>query len=267
MKDKNIDIKKNIDAYIKGQLNEEEISALWVEFAKNPSLLEELELEIGVKKLIEEGALSSKDATKPKTLALPTWTWHAAAAAVLFLVAFIQIFQVTTRTELSQFVIGTISPDQAEAVNSVRSEDLKTSTPDSLLNLGFNAFLSGNLSQAISMYNQVIKNFDQEPYGSKAFINKGIIFYNDGEYESAISAFDEALARIQENKMLEEKALWFKGNAQVNIEELVKARETIFKAYALNGVFRKPAFLLLQKLNYDLGYVDYENFEAQQDGN
>ena len=261
------DIKEKIDAYVKGALSEDDIMELWTEFAKTPSLLDDLELEVGVKKLIEDGVTSSKTSQKSKTLALPSWTWHAAAAAILLLVAFIQIFQVTTKTELSQFVVASISPDQTEAGDGVRSDDMINTSPDSLLNLGFSALISGNTNQALALYNEVITNYDNEPYGSKAFLNKGIISYNEGNYLEAIAAFDESLLRVSDNKMIEEKAFWFKGNAQINIEELILARDTILKAYTLNGVFRKPAFLLLQKLNYDLGYVDYEDLEEEHGEN
>lgn len=44
------DIYKTIDAYVKGKLNESDIERLWVEIAKDPDLLDRLELETGVEK-------------------------------------------------------------------------------------------------------------------------------------------------------------------------------------------------------------------------
>ena len=256
-------IKKQIDSYVKGVLNEQEIQQLWVELAKYPDLLEDLEIEVGLKKLIEEKQSIQKNLTASPSL--PSWTWHAVAAAVLLLVACIQLFQVHTKNELDQFIVQSISPDQMETSDGIRAKDMALFTADSLLNLGFNALISGDTKTAFSLYNQVIENFDSEPYGSKAFTNKGILLYNSGEYESSIIAFNDALERVSNNQMIEEKAYWYKGNALVNLEQFEEARIAVHQAYSIDGIFRKPAFLLLQKLNYDLGYVDYEDFENQQE--
>lgn len=264
MEENNKDIQKRIDSYVKGLLSEEDITELWVQFAKNPELIDQLELEVGVKQLIEEGVLSTSKTKRSKITTLPHWTWHAAAAAVLLMVATIQLFQVNTKTELNQFITKTIALDQIETGDGVRAKEMVVAKADSLLNLGFSAFISGNTRQALSLYNEVIENYDTEPYGSKAFTNKGILQYNEGEYESSVQSFDAALTRVSDSRMIEEKAHWYKGNALVNLGELEAARISVFNAYSLDGVFRKPAFLLLQKLNYDLGYVDYEDFENQQ---
>lgn len=264
MEENKKDIQKKIDSYVKGLLSEDEITELWVQFAKNPDLLDDLELEVGVRKIIadETGNSSSKPA---KIVVLPRWTWHAAAASILLLVVGIQIFQVKPKTELNQFIVQSIAPDQIETGDGVRSKEMVVTKADSLLNLGFSAFISGNTQQALSLYAEVIENYDIEPYGSKAFTNKGIVEYNEGAYERSIESFDAALKRVTESRMIEEKAHWYKGNALVNIGQFEAARIAVQKAYALDGVFRKPAFLLLQKLNYDLGYVDYEDFESQQE--
>lgn len=248
-------LSKQIDFYVKGLLSEDEINALWKEFANNPTLLDDLGLEVSVKTLIEKDALEVGKASLTP-LQLPTWTWHFAAAAVLLVVAFIQVFQVDSRTELNQFLTKQISADQLETGDGVRSKEIVINTADSLLNLGFSALLSGNTKQALSLYNEVIDNYDSEPYRSKAFTNKGILLYNEGDYIGSIQAFDNAISRAQDSRMIKEKAYWYKGNALVNIGNLESARLTIFEAYSLNGVFRKPAFLLLQKLNYDLGYLE-----------
>lgn len=255
MSDNKNDIYKRIDAYIKGSLSEEEISELWVEFAKEPDLLDHLELEVGVRQIVEQGFKSGKD-QPTKIFQLSNWMWHASAAAVLLLVIGIQFFQVPSKSELNQFIVGTINGDQLETADGIRAKDMKLSEADSILNLGFNEFINGNSVRALSLYNEVISDFDFEPYGSKAFLNKGIVYYNDSEFDSAIVAFQEALERVGDSRMIEEKAYWYLGNALANTGELEEARTAVFEAYSLDGVFRKPAFLLLQKINFDLGYTE-----------
>ncbi|MGN8225564.1 tetratricopeptide repeat protein [Gracilimonas sp. BCB1] len=260
------EIRQQIDAYIKGQLSEEEIQALWNEFAKNPELLDVLEVEVNVKELIEREALTSKPETGSATIRkLPSYTWHVAAAAVFVIIALVQIFRIETPTEIDQFVVNRIGPDQVETSDGVRAaKDMRITTADSLLNLGFEAIVSGNKDRALELFDEVINRFDEEPYGSKAFLNKGIILYNESNYEEAISAFREAAERVEDSRMISEKAYWYLGNALVNVGELEEAQKAVFEAYQLDGIFRQPAFRLLKKLNDDLGSTDYEGFDAQQ---
>ena len=266
MNEYRINILQKIDAYVKGSLSEEEIQGLWNEFAKDPSLLEDLELEVGVKKLLEERSPDAGTNKVASVIKLPVWTWHAAAAAVLVLVALIQLFKIPPKTEMEEFIVSTIPNTQIETGDGVRAKDMIVTTADSLLSLGFSAFVSGNYNQAMRLFDEVIENHDVEPYGSKAYLNKGILLYNSSDYDSAAAAFLRALDRVtDENRMISEKAYWYLGNTLVNLGEPERAREAVQSAYSLNGVFRKPAFLLLQKLNYDLGYVDYEDFEDQID--
>jgi tetratricopeptide (TPR) repeat protein len=258
MSDKKKDIQQQIDAYVKGRLSEDEITELWVEFAKNPELIEQLELEVGVRELLIEGVGEKQNKKPAKVHKLPDWTWHAVAAAVLVIVGLMQIFHQPTKTDLDQFVWLEIQADQLETADGVRAKEVIISEADSILNLGFHEFVSGNTDRALRLYDQVIDEYDYEPYGSKAYLNKGIVFYNDGDYPESIEAFDASLERVEDSKMIEEKAFWYKANALVNTDRLEEARKMAFKAYQMEGIFRKPAFLLIQKLNHDLGYPTAE---------
>lgn len=244
-------IMKAIDAYVKGQLEEEEIDKLWVEFAKNPSLLDDLELEVGVKRLLKAKIPSEQ----PKIRTLPSWLWHASAAAVIVLVALVQLFRVDTPTELQQFVLDRINADQIETGLGIRSsKDMKVSVADSLLNLGFEASLSGNEKRSLELFNEVIESYSKEPYGSISYLNKGITLYNQEDYEGAISSFLEVINRAtDENRMVLEKAYWFIANAYVKTGDLEKALEAAGITYEMNGLFRFQSYKLYQKLSYDLG--------------
>ena len=258
MSDNNLNLRVQIDAYVKGTLSEQEISDLWVEFAKKPELLEELEIEVGVRELITKNINKSTEQKGANITKLPGWTWSAAAAAVIIIMGLVQLFNIPAQTSLDEMVVQTIPSDQLETADGIRAKDMSIFAADSLLNLGFSAYISGNKPQALRLFNEVIVEYDFEPYGSKAYLNSGIIFYNDGNYDDAISAFNNALDRVENSRMIEEKAWWFLGNALVNTDQPEEARIAVANAYSLEGVYRNPAFLLLQKLNYDLGYLDAE---------
>jgi tetratricopeptide (TPR) repeat protein len=252
------DIYLKIDAYIKGSLNEKQKEELWVEFAKNPDLLDQLELEVGVKKILADSA-KKKSTTKVHTL--PDWVWHASAAAVILLVALVQLFRVDTPTELEDFLVANIPSEQLETANGIRDSDVVITSADSLLNLGFAATSAGNDSKAIELFSEVITSYNEEPYASKAYLNIGILNYNAGSYEEAIISFEQASERAKENRMISEKAFWYLGNAYVNVGKLQKGLVAVGEAYQRDGVFRKPAFVLYQKLNYELGNIDPEDAE------
>ena len=258
------DIQEKIDKYVRGTLTEKEIQELWTEFAKNPDLLDDLELEVGVREVLKKKANASKNA---KTYNLPNWVWHASAAAAIILVALVQLFRVESATDLNSFMVDSIPIDQMEIADVVRSDNSFSNKADSLLNVGFAAMSEGKDAQALQIFDEIISNFTTEPYASKAYLNKGIILYNDGDYSEAVLSFEESAKRAIDNNMIAEKALWYLGNAYLNIGESEKALRSIGEAYQKNGVFRKPAFLLYQKLNYDLGNVDFEETPSSLDGN
>lgn len=259
-----IELRNKIDAYIKGTLTEEEVQELWNEFARNPELLDILELEVNVKAIIEQEAKKHADPSSSSIHKIPKWTWHAAAAAVIAIIALTQLFRIQTPTEMDQFVVQQIDPGQVETADGVRDKDMQITAADSLLNLGFEAIISGDESRALELFDMVIEEHSQEPYGSKAYLNKGIVLYNEGEYETAITAFRETLNRVEDSRMIEEKAHWYLGNALVNIGELKQAQQAVYNAYQMDGIFRSPAFRLLKKLGDDLGETDYEEFSTPE---
>lgn len=254
------DIYKKIDAYVKGTLSSDEIDALWVEFAKDPELLDRLELEVSLKKILAEKIKTTKKPVTPKPL--PNWIWHASAAATILIVAMVQLFRIETPTDLNDFIVNSIPTDQIEVADGLRSQEFSISSADSLLNLGFAAVSSGDDEKALELFSEVISSYDEEPYASKAFLNRGIIYYNDGNYPASIENFEEATSRAADNRMIAEKAFWYLGNAYVNIGELEKALTAVGEAYSRDGIFRKSAFVLYRKLNYDLGNVDLEDDEG-----
>lgn len=256
-------IRQQIDAYVKGQLSEAEIEELWETFAKQPELLDILELEVNLKAVIEKEAQKRRRGNSPLRR-VPAWAWYAAAAATVLIVASLQFFNTETPTMLSDLVVDEISAAQLETADGIRAvKEVRISTADSLLNIGFKAALSGREDRALNIFEEVIANYNEEPYASKAFLNKGIILYNEGRYETAITAFEEAAERGEHSRPISEKAYWYMGNALVNTSKLEEAREAVFKAYQLDGVFRKPAFRLIQKLNDDLGTADFEELSPQ----
>ena len=85
-------VRKKIDAYLKGNLSYEKVDELWVEFAKHPELLNDLEIEVGVRDIIKNESV--KKYNKIKLLkSSSTWAWCTSVVVIVFLVSGIQFFK------------------------------------------------------------------------------------------------------------------------------------------------------------------------------
>ncbi|MDR8391357.1 tetratricopeptide repeat protein [Aliifodinibius sp. S!AR15-10] len=264
-----IKIIKQIDAYIKGQLSDKETEELWISLLKNQEHLDYLETELAVKSILEEkqGRTGGRENDKVSELQ-KSWKWIAAAASVAILVIAINFFKLDGSQPLADQTIDSINMTNNLAAPMVmRSQKSELTGADSLMNVGFQAALSGNIARAVRMYEDVTRQYEDAPVAARAHLNIGIIKYNNGEFKPASRAFQQTLSIVEDDKVLQEKAYWYLGNAYVNIDSLEQAREAIQKAYALDGTYRKPAFRLLRKLDYELGNIDFNSIEEGMNQN
>ena len=258
-------LEKEIDAYLKGNLSEEEVDQLWVELIKNPEYIDLLETEIAVKQILESRAKKkSQTPVTPISTLKNSWKWLAAAASVAILVIAINLLKVDSEQSIQQLALSDINiAENLASPDVLRTQKGDLSAADSLLNVGFRAAVSGEVSRALELYQEVIENYEGEPAVAQAYLNIGIIKYNSGDFEMASEAFKNALNEVKEEPLLKEKAYWYLGNSYVNQDQLESAREAIHETYALDGIYRKAAFRLLRKIDYELGNVDFDNFDEQ----
>ncbi|MDZ7659085.1 tetratricopeptide repeat protein [Fodinibius sp.] len=265
---RDIELEKQIDAYVKGKLSEEEAQELWEKLLQHPDYIELLKTELGVKSILEKRSSNNNSTSAEESSIIysiqNSWKWMAAAAAVALLVVSINFFQLDTNKSLQSEVPGQFNlAENLSSAEVFRSQKTATLPADSLLNRGFEAALSGDISKAIAAYDKIINKYGDESAATKAYLNKGIIQYNSGKFGESIESFKAVIKRDTKRDVLEEKAYWYMGNAFINIEQLEKAREAIHKVYSMDGIYRKPSFRLLKKLDYKLGNVDFDNFEEQ----
>lgn len=261
---RDLDLEKQIDAYIKGRLTEDKVEDLWIELLKRPKYIQRLETELSIKLIIEEQleaekediipAASVSDSKDSDPSFIRSWKWLAAAASVAILVIAINFFTYDSGQTIQQLTLGEInlvenlaSPEVMRAQGASENTDL-----DSLLNLGFKAAISGDKDRALEIYTQVARDYQDDPKAAMAHLNVGIISYNAQDYEEASAAFSEAIEQVADDRVLEEKAYWYLGNAYVNMDRLEEARTAIEQAYAFEGIYQKPASRLLQKLDEEL---------------
>lgn len=253
----NKELEKQIDAYIKGRLEEDETQELWEQLLKYPKYIDYLNTELGVRSIIqEEHQKVEKEENKSLINTLQnSWQWIGAAAAVVVLILAVNFFWFDTNNTLRDLSVTKFNLSENLVSAPVFRSDNRQQLPpqDSLLNLGFKAAMDGKLSEAVRLYDAIIMSHPNTSTAVQAFLNKGIIQFNQAEFKDAIISFKAVTEKAAESSFTKEKGYWFLGNAYINITQLDSARAAIFRAYSMDGIYRKPAIDLLKELDEKLG--------------
>ena len=251
---RDIALEQKIDAYIKGQLTDEEAKELWVELLKQPENISRLQTEIDIARIYR---------AEPSLLK-QYWKWFASAAAVILLVISINVLMfdnvnpVKTWTESSINIVNNMASAEV-----TRSSETMLDPADSLLNAGFKAAVSGSLETATQIFHRVTNDFTDTSAASKAHLNLGILQYNSGDYASSIENFNNAISLGEGDSLILERSYWYKGNALINSGLMKEARDAVDKSYQYGQLYKNQSLKLLKRLDYELGNIDYDNFEEQ----
>ncbi|MGD8428417.1 MAG: tetratricopeptide repeat protein [Balneolaceae bacterium] len=261
---RDLELEKRIDAYIKGKLTEEQSLQLWADLLERPDYIELLETELGLKSIFEKQSEETSGDTQTASESRVIyslqryWKWMASAAAVIILVVAVNILQVDTNQSLNELAVKKFNLiENLSSAKILRSQSTNLSPADSLLNLGFEAAIAGDIPGALATYEKIISEHGEEPAAVKAYLNKGLIQYNSGQFQESTLAFKHVLEQVNgDNPILKEKAYWYLGNAYLNMKQLQEARDAIHSVYMMDGIYRRSAFRLLKKLDYKLGNGD-----------
>lgn len=239
------DIRRRMDAYLKGALSDAEIQELWEDFAAYPHLLDELETEVHVREAVKQKGRASSERIPYK--------WVSGIAALIALVALLQFFRVESNTDLNSMLIQEINLANLESANSLRATGTTATSIDSLLNKAFEQALLKNNEEAYAIYASIIegKNKAGDAQLSKTYLNKGILLFNEGNFESAIMAFRQAEREPANEQRVQEKILWFLSNALLKTGDTEAGVYNLQKVFKLEGVYKDRASLLLKKIEDD----------------
>ena len=262
-----IEILKKIDRYIRGKLNQDEIDELWMTFLQYPETYKWFETELHLQSLIKKGknpfveAENSAEQTGQTddsgkiTNIRSIRTWIMAAAASILLVIGLQFFSMSEEESINKWAISSIDQTELMGADILRSDDDDAAELDVLMNQALSAAYEEEFEEAIETLSLLLEQEPSPLKKARIELNLGIIHYNLMDYELAKQRFQSVLETDEIDPNLEEKAWWFLGNAQLNLQELNEARIAVFNAYSMDGRFQNPALALLKKLDVRLGYV------------
>lgn len=257
----NIEILKSIDRYISGDLSQNEIDKLWIEFLQHPEYYKLFETELHFRGLIKRGVKPNfyegqSEVNEPGVAYLYRYkTWIAAAAAALIITIGLQFFAMDEQQAEQQWALASI--DKTELVGAIvyRSDEQEAAAIDVAINEALALAYDDETLRAIEKFQNLLNQSPTEQQRSRIEMNLGILLYNTGDYESASVHFKSVVSLDEENIYSREKGYWFLGNAYLNIGRLQDAREAVFEAYTMNGRYQNPALALLKKLDIRLGYI------------
>ena len=257
MKDK--EISRKITQYLKGDLNNEEIDQLWEEFLKDPELFSQFETELNLhdmfRKQKEEANRNSthKSGVVRKLNNYKTWIYAAAAAVLLSLS--LQLFSIQDGDLLQSSAIASIDVTEMMGADIFRGDEESVNDLDISINVALAKALDEEFDEAISILENLLdEDLSAQQFG-RVSLNLGILRYNKADYQRSVYHFQQVLDTDSLPEFFEEKAWWFMGNAYLNINEPVNAREAVFNAYTMDGRFASPALNLLKKLDIELGRI------------
>lgn len=248
---RDIELEKQIDAYVKGRLTDDQEHKLWVRLLQKPGYMDLLETELYIKSIIEEDSSQSKSAAPIHiTFFNHPRRWAAAAASIGILVIALNLLIDSQRNTIQPLALDSINiVEHMASPEIVRADVSNLSEADSILSNGFKAAIAGQFNESMLLYKEVISDFPANTSAlAQAHYNIGVIHYNDKNFTNAASAFRQALEITEQNPVLAEKNLWFLSNAYIHLGEYDKAQASIRQVYNFDGIYREAAARLTNRL-------------------
>jgi tetratricopeptide (TPR) repeat protein len=232
---------------------------MWAASITDTELLEYMKTAAGVKKVIEERE-SHVYSNQVKSNPLSYWI---AAAAIVLLSVFGGLLLKIDR-DAYRIGIQQIELIELESGSITRSGNNGISSEDSLLNLGIKAIVDGKKAKAKTLLQELINRSPESETAGLAYINLGILHYNESKFDVALTQFERATSLINDDEFAKEKALWFMAHTYINLKRLDEARKTAIDIYMSNLALRKRAFVLIKELDQQLKFQTFEDdFELE----
>ncbi len=252
---RDIEILKEIDRYLNGELTTQEIDQLWGKFIEHPEYLELLKTEAHARKYfqkkVNEDAPAKEQGFWPSpsnaVMAYKNWIYTLAAVLIIFV-----LFQLTTihgNDGLQSELLSSISPQEMVTVEIYRTTEPGFEQLDVEINKGYEAAVSGRLDESMDLFSGVLNSNPRPDQKAIANLNLGILHFNNSEFEEASAAFKTVTAEENLSPFTLEKGWWYLGQSLARQNNLADARQAVNTAFQFDGLFRQDAEQLLKKLD------------------
>lgn len=259
---------QKIDLYIRGELSQDEIDELWKEFLQDPELYDWFETEVHLRSLIKKRkkpnfSTEDRPSDSSRFILGEQRVWLYAAAAAIILAISLQFFTFEQVEPIPSLAVAEIEQSNLIGSDVLRSGEGREEDLDVEINDALATAYEGETEEAIDQFQSLLNESPNEQQRARIEMNLGILFYNNGEYESAETHFQSMTENEAIEDYQEEKSWWFLGNTLLNLNKPHEAREAVFNAYSLDGRYQSAALSLLKKLDVRLGNVSVEEASGQ----
>lgn len=285
LEEKEIEIRKKIDAYLNGEMSVSEQESFWDLVISNSEIYHSLKVEASARvaykqernskiEVLDEQILSNPDNKASQLYDKPIFAfsdyknWVIAVAAVLVLVVGINIFKINSPTNpesrahiLTELtLIPSIDLFSVEALDAFRSDTVVDDAFAMLFDQSLVYLFTDKPNEALALFQELLETFPEDSRIDRAIMNMGIIHYNLEDYTLAALFFEDAIQITEDDRRLE-KAWWYKANSELIIGDYEMARYSFYVTFELDGVFRREAFRQLQLIEAYLGYIDLKDIQ------
>lgn len=104
-------------------------------------------------------------------------------------------------------------------------------------------FRRGNYKKALSRFETILETY---PDDVNALFYAGICYYNFGEYDKSIDAFNKCLSNKFDN--FDQEAYWYLAKSLVEKKDKIQAKKVLEKIIESNGFYKSQAEELINKL-------------------
>jgi len=226
-----LEVEKQIDRYVAGQLSQEEIDELWVELVQHDEYMAYLETSANLKEI-------TRDKQEKSAKGRPAWM-YAAAAVVLLLLAVIGVMQYQNNTALGDIEpISQIEPDYYRSTDTNYTADDR----EKIIRKAVELYNNNQFDEAVAVLNTERERTTDVSWIAELDITIGTLFYNHDKFNNAAFYFADVINYEDNIELLTlEKAYWYLGNSYFQMDMLEEAEEAMIKAYKLNGAYSRVA--------------------------
>lgn len=223
-------LKRKIDLYVEGELNNEQVDELWTELIHNSKALGYLKTVADINEIDDK---EYEERVKTTTQKRSKKYWYLSAALVLIAgaVVFLQI-----ETEAPE----SVQPINNIELNYYRSAD-GISGDEAMLREAIEYANQGKYDVAVRIIDAELNRIDEVYTKSLLLIQSGSILYNTANFREALSRFNKVTKNPDVNLLIRERAYWYLGNTYFQLGEREAAKVAFQNAYELDGAYSRVA--------------------------
>lgn len=235
----NIELEQQIDRYVSGELNQDQVDELWTQLIQEPYYAEYLKTVANVSHIISSSKIRKVDIQEIRS----TNVWYAFAATVVLVIGLMSTMLIYKDASVNRFdAMSNLE------MHNVRSTVISADEVEAGIQHGIGLAVTGNTDQAITHLSDLYEKVSLADVRSDIQLNIGIIQYNSSRYEEAKNTFQLITETSTEDKLMMEKALWYKANTYLKLGSVEEAKQLIRQVHGIDGAYRRIAATYLANL-------------------